>query len=150
MTATYTNQPGVRAIDTVRYEVDDRDTIPETDAALSDEEIQYLLDTNKSVLFAAAAAAESIGGQYATEGTSEQVGDLEIDYGDGTSATYAALAKRIRTRAAKQVVPFAGGLTKSGHETAAKDTDRVQPEFTIGMDDNVTSGSATDRGILEY
>ena len=42
MTATYTNQPGTRNIDTVRAEIDYKDCIPETDAQLSDEEIDVL------------------------------------------------------------------------------------------------------------
>ena len=44
MTATYTNDPTNRPIDRVRLEIDDRDTIPETDALLTDEEIQEQLN----------------------------------------------------------------------------------------------------------
>ena len=138
MTATYTNQPATRPIDTVRFEVDDRDTIPDTDAVLSDEEIQYLIDTNTHILFAAAAAAEAIGSKFASEAASKKVGDLEIDYGDGQAASYSALAAGLRSRARRKagVGVYAGGISKTDKDVAEADTDRVPSPFTIGMMNN--------------
>ena len=148
MTATYTNYPGTVDIDTVRFEVDDRDC---TDAALSDEEIQYLIDSNTHILLASAAAAEAIGAKYASEVESKQVGDLRISYGDGgNAASYTSLAKTLRLRATRKAVAYAGGLSKSEKVTVAADTDRVQSEFTVDMDDNKTSGTKTARGIIDY
>ena len=138
MTATYTNQPGTRPIDTVRFRVDDRDTIPETDAALSDEEIQYLIDTSTHILTAAAAAADAIAGQYATAAKSKKVGDLEVDYGKGQAAEYVALAKSLRAEVSKKAgaAVYAGGISKSDKATAEADTDRVPSVFTLGAMDN--------------
>ena len=147
MTATYINDPTNRPIDTVRFEVDDRDT---DNAALSDEEIQYLIDSTNHVLLAAAAAADAIGAKYSDSATTKKVGDLSISYGGGgggggIAATYQTLAKALRLRAARKAGAslYAGGLSKSEKITVALDTDRVQSEFTVGMDDAVTSDPRT-------
>ena len=135
MTATYINDPQNRPIDTVRFEVDDRDT---DNAALSDEEIQYLIDSNNHILLAAAAAADAIGAKYASEVESKQVGDLRIAYGaGGVASSYSDLAKKLRDRAVRTAGSklYVGGLSKSEKTAVALDTDRVQPEFTVGMDD---------------
>ena len=140
MTATYTNLPGTVPVDTVRFLVDDRDTIPATDAALSDEEIQYFLDQANHVLLAAADAAEAIATKYAGDPKSKQVGDLEISYGDtGRAATYKELAASLRSRARRKVGAsiYAGGISLADKKANDADTDRVDPVFTVGMHDNV-------------
>jgi hypothetical protein len=150
MTATYTNNPAGRPIDTVRYEIDDKDCIPETDAVLSDEEIQYLIDSNNHVLFAAADAAEAIGAKYASDPSSKDVGDFKLSYpGDGRSGTYAGLAKRLRARAAKKAGSslYAGGISKTDKAAMETDSNRVQPVFKIGMDDNETSSTPA---VMDY
>ena len=143
MTASYTNQPGVRGIDTVRLRIADTDTIPESDAALSDEEIQYFIDNTSHILYAAADAAETIGAKYAELPVSKTVDGFTLNYGDGQSSSYAALAKRLRTLAAKGAKWYAGGLSKSDKRTAETDTDRVQPVFTMGMHDHTGTDSTT-------
>ena len=138
MTATYTNDPSGRPVDTVRFEIDDRDTIPETDAALSDEEIQYLIDTNTHILLAAAAAADAIAGKYAADAKSKKVGDLEVDYGEGQAASYITLAGTLRQRAYRKAGAgvYAGGISKTDKDTAEADSDRVPSVFRMGMMDN--------------
>ena len=141
MTATYTNQPGTVEIDTVRFEIDDKDTTPETDALLTDEEIQYLIDTTPHILLAAAAAADAVGAKYSDSPVSKKVGDLTIDYGDATgiAGSYAALSKSLRLRAVKTAVGaklYSGGMSKSEKATVAADADRVQVEVSVGMDDH--------------
>ena len=146
MTATYANSPGIRNIDTVRFEVDDRDA----DAALlSDEEIQYLIDSNSHILLAAASAAEAIASKYASDAKSKKVGDLEVDYGEGQAATYESLAKALRSRAYRKAGGniHAGGVSRSAKNTVVADRDRVPPVFTVGMDD---SQGTSVRGIIEY
>ena len=147
MTATYVNDPTGRPIDTVRFEVDDRDT---ANAVLSDEEIQYLIDSNSHILLACAAAADAIGAKYASEVSSKQVGDLRLDYGPGgVGGSYGLLAKSLRLRAVRKAGSkvYAGGLSKAEKITVAKDTDRVLPVFVIGMDDSYPQ---PDRGIIDY
>lgn len=152
MTATYTNQPGIRDIDTVRFEVDDRDCDPETDAVLSDEEIQYLIDGHTHILLAAAAAAEQIGGTYAAQPSSKTVGDLSVTYGE-RALDYKELAKSLRTRAAKKAGAgiYAGGLSRSEKKTEKAKPDLVQPAFRRDQDDHIeTDGYGTDRGVMDY
>lgn len=147
MTATYINDPQNRPIDTVRFEVDDRDT---DNAALSDEEIQYLIDSNNHILLAAAAAADAIGAKYASEVESKQVGDLRIAYGSGgVAASYGALAKALRMRVARKAGSkiYVGGLSKAAKTAVKADTDRVQSEFEVGMDD---SEPTAERGLVDY
>lgn len=139
MTATYTNDPQNRTIDRVRLEIDDRDVTTEADALLTDEEIQYYLDTHTNVLLAAAAAAEQLAVKFAGDPKSEKVGDLVIDYGaEGRSATFKAVAKRLRAQVSRRggANMFAGGLSAAKKRTEKALADKVQPSFAIGQDDN--------------
>ena len=147
MTATYINDPTNRPIDTVRFEVDDRDT---DNAALSDEEIQYLIDSTNHILLAAAAAADAIGAKYSSEVESKQVGDLRIAYGTGgVAASYGSLAKALRLRVARRAGSkiYIGGLSKTAKTAVKADSDRVQSEFEVGMDD---SEPTAERGLVDY
>ncbi len=151
MTATYTNSPGTRNIDAVRLLIYDRDTIPETDALLQDEEIQFFIDGQSNIRLAAAEAAEAIGAKFAGSESSKKVGDLWLDFGGGRTMTYGQLATQLRLQAARRAAPFAGGLTKSGKSAVAKDTDRVHTVFRRGMDDHERTGAVeNERGILEF
>ena len=139
MTATYTNDPANRQIDRVRLEIDDRDTTVEANALLTDEEIQYYIDTHSNVLLAAAAAADQLGARFAGDPKSKKVGDLEIDYGDeGRSKVFMDVAKRLRAQVSRRggANLFAGGLSESEKVTEEAKVDKVQPTFTIGQDDN--------------
>ena len=137
MTATYTNDPANRPIDRVRFEVSDTATAT---AKLSDEEILMLIGDNNHVLYAAAAAAEAIGGQSASGLESKSVGDFTLSFPSGDLGSYSALASALRLRAAKKAGGslYAGGLSKTDKAAMEADTDRVQPVFSIGMDDNET------------
>ncbi len=138
MTATYTNDPANRPIDRVRLEIDDRDVTTATDALLTDEEIQYFIDTHSNVLLAAAAAADQLAAKFAGDPKKKKVGPLEIDYGDeGRSAVFKAVAKRLRGQVARRSSNlFAGGLSKSKKIAERATPDKVQPPFTVGQDDN--------------
>ncbi len=147
MTATYTNQPGTRDVDTVRLLVYDRDTIPATDARLSDEEIQYFIDANTHINFAAAEAALAIAAKHAPSGGSKKVGDLVIE---GTAMTYRELSEQLRLKATRKVTAYAGGLSDAEKKTRRQDTDLPDPAFRVGKDDHRRSGSTVDVGIIEY
>ena len=139
MTATYTNDPANNQIDRVRLEIDDRDVTTETDALLTDEEIRYYIDTHSNILLAAAAAAEQLSAKFAGDPKTKKVGDLEIDYGsEGRAATFKAVAARLRAQVARRggANLFAGGLSQAKKRTEKAKTDKVQPSFTIGQDDN--------------
>ena len=136
MTATYTNQPGTRNVDTVRHLINDKNVTTEADALLTDEEIQFHIDTEPHIYIAAAEAATAIASTFAASETVKQVGDLRREFGTGRVATYHALAGRLRANAYRTVTPFAGGLSEAEKTTGRQDTDRVDPAFTRGQHDH--------------
>ena len=153
MTATYTNDPANRPIDEIRFLIRDTDTIPETDALLSDQEILYLLGTHNHVYLAAAAACDTIVAKYAGDVESKQVGDLRISYGSGgQSIDYANLAKTLRTQAAKRSAGkiYAGGISETDKRRIEADPDLVPLVFSVGMDDSEYTGQNVDRGVMDY
>lgn len=149
-------------IDSVRFLVGDTNV---NDQQLQDTEITGLLALNSSdprtqasfpiasVTYspyqAAIAACLTLSAQYSRAAGSKSTGDLSISKGNIAQA-YAALAKQLRAQAIRydSPVPYAGGISKGDMETDADDDDMVQPEFSIGMDDNpdtsisITGGNA--------
>jgi hypothetical protein len=146
MTATYTNQPGTVDVDTVRHLISDKNVTSSTNALLSDEEIQFHVDSEPHIYLAAAEAAVAVASKYGALETVKQVGDLRRGFGTGGRvAQYHDIAKRLRANAYRGVTPFAGGLSKAGKETAAADTDRVDPVFVRGqMEHEGTRGDDLD------
>jgi hypothetical protein len=61
------------------------------------------------------------------------VGSIEVSYSDRL-AHYSELLGRLRLRC-RRTIPFCGGTTISGKETADDDTDRDPPYFSVGMFD---------------
>lgn len=151
MTATYTNQPGIRDIDTVRHEIDDKDCDPESGAKLTDEEIQYAIDSNHHILLAAADCAEQIGATYARLGTSKMVGDLQINYGNRAD-TYRGLAKKLRSRAAKKAGSklYAGGISHTDKDALKADDDRIKLTAAIGQTDSMYNSQTEEQGVMDY
>ena len=144
MTATYTNQPGTRNVDTVRHLINDKNVTTEADALLTDEEIQFHIDSEPHIYIAAAEAATAIATTFAASETVKQVGDLRREFGDGgRAATYHATATRLRGNAYNKATPYAGGLLESEKRTGDQDTDRVDPAFTRDQMDN-PSGDSED------
>jgi len=150
MSATYTNQPGTRDIDTVRLLIDDKDTKVATDAVLTDEEIQFFVDNNSHIYLAAAAGADALVAKYSADASSVKIDDAEVRFGGERVTQAKTLAKQLRSQAARKATPFAGGLTKSGKTAVEDDTDRVQPEFKRGMHKHIRSGQPTDRGVIDF
>ncbi len=138
MTATYTNQPGTVDRDTVRHLIHDKNVTDPTNALLTDEEIQFHIDTEPHIYLAAAEAAIAIASKYGAAETVKSVGDLTRRFGPigGRVTQYHDIAKQLRANAYRKVTPFAGGLTKSGKRTARQDTDRVDPVFVRGQHDH--------------
>ncbi len=141
MTATYTNQPGTVNVDTVRHLIDDKNVTTSTNALLSDEEIQFHIDTEPHIYIAAAEAAIAVASKYGGAETIKEVGDLRREFGTGRVSAYHALAGRLRANAYRTVTPFAGGLSKAEKTTDRQDTDRVDPAFVRDqMDHDGTRG----------
>jgi hypothetical protein len=143
VTATFTNDPANSNRDAVRVLVNDTNT---TNARLSDETIAWLLASEPSLLYAAAAGAEMIAANLVETPTVVKVGDLMEQKGRSTvtlRGEYTDLAKTLRIRASKGVTPFAGGLSVSDKDARRSDTDWPGTEIEVGLHDNV-SGSTAD------
>lgn len=100
---------------------------------LQDEEIEGLLGEEGNKHFAAAVAAESIGGGFARR-SDTTVGKLRISLAKA-SESYFRLADRLRIEANMRVTPYAGGISVADIETQNKDTDQLGASFEIGMMD---------------
>ena len=138
MTWTYSS-PASGDRDKVRTYIGDTDT---NDQLLSDEQITYALEEEASIRAAAALAAEWIAALFSRK-ADKSVGDLSIAY-TRRAEQYMALAARLRSRSARVVLPYFGGISQTAKDTREADTDRVKPAFTVDMLDNPNAGAGTD------
>lgn len=116
---TYTNDPGNSDVDAVRFMINDK-AVP---FRLSDAEIEFLLDRNSSPDYAAAEAAETIGGSLSVL-ADKTVGPLSIKY-SAQAKSYLDLAYALRNRAG----------AKAGGGPIMTQTEG-DPIFAVGMHDN--------------
>lgn len=140
MTWTYIS-PASGNRDKVRTYIGDTDS---TDPLLSDEQITYALSEAGTVRAASALCAEWIAALFSRK-ADKSVGDLSISYSQRASQ-YTQLAAGLRSRAARTVLPYFGGISETAKDTREADTDRVEPAFTVDMLDDplVSSGTDTD------
>jgi hypothetical protein len=128
----YTNDPRNSPTDQVRFIVGDTDN---TDLVLSNEEIEYLLDTYNSPRRAAVYACEAIMAFYARQVDSE-IDQIRIIASDRFDH-YSKLSLRLRREAGLlMAVPYAGGILKLEREQDRKNKSLIQPIFTTGMQEN--------------
>jgi hypothetical protein len=104
------------------------------------------------VYSAAAAGADMLASQTANQVVEKKVGDLMIrkggQGGGSVSAEYRELAKLLRSTAARKgVTGYAGGVSIAAKDTERDDTDRVAPQFSVGMDDLDPGVSESTRGV---
>lgn len=125
MTWTYTADPTSSDIDAIRLLIGD--TVS-TDPQLSDEELQWFLDTEGSVNGAAAAAVRSLIAKYARL-VDKSVGDLSLSYSQRVAAYKALLATIERRQAIGSAAPVVGGISRSRKDEVDADSDRVEPAF---------------------
>lgn len=119
--------------DQVRLEIGD--TV-QTAPLLQDEEIQQAITVELNIWGAAARCCEIISRQLLRKA------DVRIGRG-GTSLTYSAAAKQytdmaaaLRAKASAMHAPWAGGTSNTAKDSAAADSDLVQPIFTKTMQGN--------------
>ncbi len=137
MTWTYSNDPANSTRDELRLMVGDTDT---GDQLLTDEEIAYYLSLNSDdALASAPSACEGIAAKFSRQANTTNQG-LSVAASERAKA-YLRLADELRDRAATLGEVFAGGLTISGKEALADDTNATQPAFAIGLDDSAPSRS---------
>lgn len=117
--------------DAVRLETGDTDT---NDQLLLDEEIGYLLTTEGTVLNASIVAAEKIAAKLAKQ-ADQTVSKVRVNLSQRAEG-YRKLVSDLKNRLAiKFGAPYAGGISKADKLAQELDTDRVPPNFTIGMSD---------------
>ena len=105
-----------------------------TYAEISDESITALLALESDDYNAAALAAESIAGRYASL-VDKKIGDLSISYSQ-RAKQWMDRAKALRAASRNGLFqPFAGGISVSGKETYTGNPDIVQPAFTRTLHD---------------
>lgn len=135
-TWSYTGNPADSQKDRVRFLCGD---IDDTDAQVSDEEIAAALAYEGSALGAAASVCEHLASRYARE-AQKSIGaggglNTSVSLSERSRA-YAARAKDLRQhQEARAIVgmAYAGGISRADKDAVASNTDRVPPEFFVGM-----------------
>ncbi len=113
--------------DKVRLLIGDTD---ECDQLLQDEEINFFLDLECSILRAARSAAHQLASSFGRQ-ADEKVGQISVSFSN-RAKHFLDLAKQLQMRADAQSLDgiYAGGISISDKETRQEDGDRVEPRFS--------------------
>lgn len=132
MTWSYSGDPRNSRVDEVRFLVGDTNV---DDQLLTDEEILFMIDTErKNIFYIAATVAETIAGKF-SRAADKSVGDLRISYSQ-LQENYLGLAKNLRRRGMiRGTSAYAGGISRSDKRTRQLDEDRVKPAVRRRMHD---------------
>lgn len=112
--------------------------IIEKDPQLQDAEIEFFITQRTSVMGAAADAARSLAAQYSRKVDVTSPGELRTAYSTQADR-YRRMAKELDLIARSRgsgITPYAGGISVTDKQNAISDTDRVRPQFNIGMQDS--------------
>jgi len=146
MTWTYGNDPGTGTAaqrrDAVRLSIGDTNTL---DQQLSDEEIAYFLVNHSDDIPATSlSAVDALIAKLALAAIDTSIGKTSISLSKRMDH-FKTLRNEILLKSVTAGAEwFAGGLTKSGKDSLASDSDAIQPHFSSGMDDNLSNQSDTD------
>ncbi len=138
MAFTYSGDPSSSSKDEVRFLLGDTDC---KDEQLSDSEVSYLLAEYPSARLAAARGARALAAKY-TRQVSYTSGGVRRELSDRARA-YNDLAAQLE--ADTGVGAYVGGTSESEKDAFRSDSDLVQPNFSVGMQDNETDTSSADR-----
>lgn len=127
MVSTYSGNPNSSDIDTVRFEVGDT----KSKFLLSDEEIQFAVDQEATLLGAAARCCEVLARRFSRDADVE-LGPQRIKASQRASA-FAARAKELRGKTAAMNAPYAGNMSKSDEQLDKLNTNLKQPKFKIDI-----------------
>lgn len=140
----YGGNPTASNTDGVRLLVGDISASTATEL-LADADYTFFL-TQGTFYIAAQLAANSLAAKAAAAAsdgvTRKKVGDLEIEVEAGglqDAQTYQMMAKKFGRMAARQISPYAGGITHSDKDNDRQDSDVVEPSFYRGLMDNPAS-----------
>lgn len=130
---TYSGNPADSAKDAVRWLLGD---VISTDPQVYDPEILYSLNIRFSVYGAAASCARSLAGKLSRLVDTAQ-GELKTFYGQRAKA-YLAMAAQYENQSTARggATPYAGGISIADKMLQELDSDRVPPQYNIGMTDN--------------
>ncbi len=129
-TWTYGGDPAASTTAQVRFLSGDIDT---NDQLISDEEIAWVLTQYANVFIAAAQVCEAI--VAAGRLVDKKIGDLSLNSGE-RAAQMMGLAKSLRRRAGRGVLPYAGGVSISDKQTYTDNSDIPTPSFSQGQHDH--------------
>jgi hypothetical protein len=141
MTWTYTGDPSANNRDEVRFLIGDTDN---TDPIVQDEEIAYAVAQEANNRLAAIRIVRSLIGKYSRK-VDKSVGDLKISYSQ-IAKNYTDLAKFLEESDDNLYAPiaYAGGISLSDKDTVRQDSDRTDPIFKKGMNDNPVNNTDND------
>lgn len=130
---TYSGDPNSTPKDAVRFLVGD--TV-ETDQQVMDPEIAFALSQRRSPYGAASIVCRSLASKLAREADTVDK-DIRTTLSQRSKA-YMLMAADYDTQASVRGggVPYAGGISIADRSAQIANTDRVQPQYNIGMQDN--------------
>lgn len=99
MTWSYTGDPADSTKDAVRFLIGDTDT---SDQLLTDEEIDYTVDSSGSLYQAAHDSAYAIASTFARMASSKSVGDMSLSYSDRAASYYQVADRMLQLQAKRQ------------------------------------------------
>lgn len=107
-----------------------------TDKQMQDEEIDFYLTTRANIYGSAAECCRTLATQFSRLADSVQ-GELRTLYSSKARA-YAARAAEFENKStlSGSGMPYAGGISIADKQNQESDTDRVPPQFNLGMDDS--------------
>jgi hypothetical protein len=108
-----------------------------TDQQLQDEEINWTLTQFANIYMAAAMCCRDIAAQFARKVDTVQ-GEMRTLYAQQTKNYEAKAAVLERLGLVRASLPYAGGISIMDKVNRQQDSDRVPPQFNLGMDDNLT------------
>ncbi len=153
----YTGSPATSTTDQVRLLVGDTSTST-GGVYLTDTEYTWYIGQAPNVYMAGSLACLGILAQFnASTGnsniSSKKVGDLQINYaissmGSGQLKTFQDLAETLRVQGTRRGgAPYTGGISEADKTTVGSDSDRVDPDFKVGM---MSNPGQTDDSVLDW
>lgn len=130
---SYSGDPSLSAKDGVRFLVGDTNN---KDQQCSDGEVLFAIAQTSSLYSASAMVCRAIASKYAREVDSVQ-NELRTMWSSRQKA-YSDLAKQLDVKASGSTfaAPYAGGISIADKRAQELNTDRVPPQFNLGMEDN--------------
>jgi hypothetical protein len=149
MAWTYSDAPGTGSAaalrDAVRLAIGDTDT---TDQQITDAGIAWFLDqADDSVNGAARFAVKALWAKYSRQADTSH-GKLKVSASQRAKA-YKDLLDTMERENSYSAEMFVGGITISGNEDLASDTDAIQPTFEVGAFDSPGTSTGSRWGNEE-